>query len=225
MAPMDTILARVDALAHTLELPFAGKDFVTMLAAQNGLPAEAIAHIDGSKAIGVVYLAPANKDLPPVRALALTTRDDAATEKVIAALGTVTEKQAGLRQLRLTDGSTAWVASRGTTVVASNSKEGLAAAGALALEAQKPPASDLVVTVYPPALAHWRGTDLRTALALLRNELIDEQIAAVEKQGGPTRGAAERTTIKASLEALLDPLLDTDSDRWRWTSIRSGGPG
>src|SRR3954469_9216691 len=41
MAPMDTILARVDALAHTLELPFAGKDFVTMLAAQNGLPAEA----------------------------------------------------------------------------------------------------------------------------------------------------------------------------------------
>src|SRR3954453_15189480 len=46
IAPLDAILARVDALAHTLELPFAGKDFVTMLASQNGLPAEAISHID-----------------------------------------------------------------------------------------------------------------------------------------------------------------------------------
>src|ERR1700754_3075618 len=36
VAPLDRIVANVDALSRTLGLPFAGKDLLTTLAAQNG---------------------------------------------------------------------------------------------------------------------------------------------------------------------------------------------
>src|SRR5215210_7401373 len=73
-APLDTISAHVDSLSRTLGLPFAGADLVTMLAAQNGLSPEAVAHLDRSQPIAIAYVAPKNKDAEPLETIAVSTR-------------------------------------------------------------------------------------------------------------------------------------------------------
>jgi hypothetical protein len=211
IAPLDRIIGNVDALSRTLGLPFTGKDLVTMLAAQNKLDAATTASIDTAQPIGMAFLAPRNKDQEPLTAVVLSTRGADAAEKLVAALGTVAEKQKGARKITRADGSVLWVATQGASLFASASLEGLAAASALAKEAQRAPANDVVVTLFPDAFARWRGTDVRTALAGFRKEMIDEQIAAAQKRGGPVPGAAERLIYETALDLFLDPLAETAS--------------
>src|SRR2546423_12357926 len=62
VAPLDGIVAHVDALSRALQLPFAGKDLLTTLAAQNDLPPEALAQLDGRRPIALAFVAPPQKD-------------------------------------------------------------------------------------------------------------------------------------------------------------------
>jgi hypothetical protein len=214
LAPLQGITSHVDALSHTLGLPFTGKDLLTTLTAQYTLSPDALSQLDQGQPIAIAYVAPPGKDRPPLEALAATTAGPEATERLIAALGSVTPagKGDGIRQVERPGGTPLFVAGSGKTFLVSSSREGLAAAGALAAQAQRPPANDLVATFHPEALARWRGTDVRTALAGFRKDLFAEQLAAAERRGGPVPGRAERVAWEAALQMLLDPLADTSAD-------------
>jgi hypothetical protein len=211
IAPLDELTGNIDALSRTLGLPFAGKELVTMLAAQNRLDPAATAHLDGSRPIGLAFVAPKTPQQEPLGALVLSTRGPEATEKLVAALGTVAETQKAARKIKRPDGSVVWIAAHGTSLFASASAEGLFTAGALALEAQRPLANDVTVNIFPDAFARWRGTDVRTALAGFRKELIDEQITVAQRHGGPVPGAAERLIYETAIDLFLDPLGETAS--------------
>jgi hypothetical protein len=211
VAPLDRTTAHVDALARTLGLPFAGKDLLTMLSANHGLTADAMAQIDTSQPIGVAYVTPQSKEHPPIGALVATARSKQALDQLVSSLGTIAESQKGARRVQRADGSILWVATSGTSLFAATSLDGLTYAGALAKEAQRAPAEEVVVTMFPEALARWRGTDVRTALAEVRKEAFDDQIAAAERRGNPVPGPAERVIYEALLASFMDPLAETTS--------------
>jgi hypothetical protein len=211
VAPLDQISGDVDSLSRTLGLPFAGKDLLSMLAAQNKLDPQTMAQIDTSRPVGVALVAPAAKDKEPLAAMVLSARSAADAEKLVAGMGPVAEKQRGARKVTRPDGSAMWVATQGTTLYGSDSLEGLLAASALAADAHRPPANDLVITVFADAFAHWRGTDVRTALAQFRQELIDEQVKAAAKRGSPVPGPAERLAYETTLDMFLQPVSETAS--------------
>jgi hypothetical protein len=211
IAPLDQITGDVDGLSRTLGLPFAGKDLLTTLAAQNRLGPEAVSQIDTTRPLGMAFVAPTNKDHEPFQALALSAHSAAAAEKLAESLGAVLEKQKGARKIQRPDGTAVWVATQGASLFTSGSLEGLQAAAALALEAQRPPASDVVVAVFPDALARWQGTDVRTALARFRTQIINEQLAAAQARGLPIPGRAERLMYEAGLDLVLEPMAETGS--------------
>jgi hypothetical protein len=212
IAPLDTVAGHVDTLSRTLGLPFSGKDLLTTLTAQYALSEDALSLLDRGKPIAVAYVAPSAKDQPVLATLALTGRTADATQRLVAALGAVTPVDKDIRRVQRPGGGSLLVATRGTTLLASSSREALEASGALAFEAMRPPPNDLVVTLYPEALARWRGTDVRTALASFRHELFTEQVAAAQRRGGAVPGRAELVAWEAALQALLDPLADTTTD-------------
>ena len=213
VAPLDAIAGHVDALSRTLGLPFTGKDLLTTLTAQYALPADAPSLLDGSRPIAIAYVAPPARDQPVLEALAVTGRTAETTERLANALGPATPISKSIRRVQRPGGASLIIVTHGTTLVASSSREGLAAAGALAVEAMRPPASDLMLTVHPEALARWRGTDLRTAVAAFRRDLFGQQIAAAERRGGAVPGHAERIAWEATLQALVDPVADTITDQ------------
>lgn len=209
VAPLERISGDVDGLSRALGLPFTGKDLLTMLAAQQRLDATSSGNIDTARPIGLAVVAPAAKDQEPLEALALSARGADGATKLVSALGTTDERQKGAQRITRPDGTVIWVATAGATLFVSGSFEGLAVAGALALEAQKPPSSDLVVTLFPDAFARWQKTDVRTALAAFRKEMIDEQLVAAQRRGAPVPGPAERLMYETALDLMLDPLGDT----------------
>jgi hypothetical protein len=209
IAPLDRITGDVDGLSRALGLPFAGKDLLTMLAAQQKLDAATAANIDTTRPIGLAFVAPTGKEQEPLEAVALSARGADGAARLLAALGTAGDKQKGAQKITRGDGTVIWTASLGPTIFASGSVDGLVAAGALALEAQKAPSSDVVVTMFPDAFARWQRTDVRTALAAVRKEMIDDQIAAAARRGAPVPGRAERLIYETTLDAFLAPLGET----------------
>jgi hypothetical protein len=212
VAPVETISGRVDALSRILGLPFTGKDLLATVTAQYQLSLDVLSRLDGTRPIAIAYVAPPTRDRPALEALAASGRSPEATEQLIAALGPAAAADRGVRRVQRPGGGTLFVATRGTTLLVSSSREGLAAAGALAVEAMRPPAHDLEVSVHPEALARWRGTDVRSALAAFRKEIFDDQIAAAQRRGAAVFGRAERVAWEAAVQALLDPLADTTTD-------------
>lgn len=208
LAPPAGTLAKVDALAAKLQLPFSGKDLATSIAAGNNLPDDALAQLDPGRSIGIALVA-RGRDAPPLEAIAATARSPQAAEKLVAGLGTTVEQQKGARKLQRPGGTTLWVTMRGGGLLASSSLEGLQTAGALALEAQQPAPDDAVVRLFPDALARSQGTDVKTALANFRKEAVEQQMAQAEARGGPVPSPAERLTLEAALDAVLEPVGET----------------
>jgi hypothetical protein len=208
VAPLDRITGDVDGLSGALGLPFAGKDLLTMLAAQHQLDAASAANIDTGQPMGLAFVAPPSKNGEPLQAMVLSARGEDGAARLMAALGKA-EKQRGAQKITRGDGSVIWATARGATIFASSSLEGLAAAGALALEAQRPPANDVVVSMFPDAFARWRGTDVRSAVTAFRKQLIDEQLEAARRRGAPVPGPAERLMYETTIDLFLDPLGET----------------
>jgi hypothetical protein len=208
VAPLDRITGDVDGLSRALQLPFTGKDLLTMLAAQHQLDAATAANIDTAQPMGLAFVAPPSKEGEPLEAMVLSARGADGAAKLVAALGTA-EPQKGALKITRPGGKVIWTATQGGTLFASSSLEGLAAAGALALEAQRPPANDVVIKMFPDAFARWQGTDVRTALAGMRKELIDEQLAAAQRRGAPVPGRAERLMYETTIDLFLAPLGET----------------
>lgn len=209
VAPVDRVSGDVDTLARTLGLPFAGKELLSMLAAQQQLDPATLEQLDTARPIGAAFVAGAQKG-EALMTVALPAKKGAA-DKLIAALGKVGEKQRGASKVARPDGSTLWVAAGGDTVFSADSVEALVAAAALAGEAQRPPTSDVVVTFFPDAFARWQGTDVRTALAEFRKGMLEEMLSASQKRGGPTPGPAERLMYETTVDLMLEPLGETAS--------------
>jgi hypothetical protein len=212
VAAPDTVIGHVDALSRTLGLPFTGKDLATTLTAQYALPVDPMTLVDRGRPIAVAYVAPPARDQPVLEAVALTGRSPEATQQLAAALGPAVPIGGEIRRVERPGGGSVLIATHGTTLLASSSRDGLAAAGALAYEALRPPASDVVVTLHPEALARWHGTDLPTALAAVRRDLFQQQIAAARRRGSAVPGGAELVAWGAVAQALLDPIADTETD-------------
>jgi hypothetical protein len=210
VAPLDRITGHVDGLSRALGLPFQGKDLLTMLAAQHKLDAASAANIDTAQPMGLAVVAPPSKEGEPLEAMVLSGRGPEGATKLVAALGTA-EKQKGALKITRSDGTVIWAATLGATIYVSSSLDGLTAAAALAHEAQRLPSNDVVATMFPDAFARWQRTDVRTALAAFRKELIDEQITAAQKRGAPVPGRAERLIYEATIDLFLDPLGETAS--------------
>jgi hypothetical protein len=126
LAPLQGITSHVDALSHTLGLPFTGKDLLTTLTAQYTLSPDALSQLDQGQPIAIAYVAPPGKDRPPLEALAATTAGPEATERLIAALGSVTPagKGDGIRQVERPGGTPLFVAGSGKTFLVSSSRGG-----------------------------------------------------------------------------------------------------
>jgi hypothetical protein len=211
VAPLDRITGDVDGLSRALGLPFTGKDLLITLAAAHKLDAAASANIDTARPMGLAFVAPPTKEGEPLEAMVLSAHGPEGAARLLAALGIAAEKQRGAQKITRADGTALWTATRGATVFASSSLAGLVAAGALAQEAQQTLANDVVVTMFPDAFARWRGTDVHTALAALRKEMIDGQLEAARRRGAPVPGPAERLMYETTLDLFLDPLGETAS--------------
>lgn len=202
--------AKIDALAKKLGLPFSGQDLPGTLAAKWKLPAEVTTLVDVTRPIGMVFVG-RGKGAEPHAAFAIPSRNGDTAKKLIAALGTVEENQKGAQKIKRPDDSRFWVVLEKDTLVIAESPEALAAGGALAIEAQHTHPDDLVVALFPDALARIEGTDVKTALAKFRKRMMDQQAAGAEQVGLPAPTPAERAAMETSMDLLLAPVADTAS--------------
>lgn len=209
VAPLARIATTVDALGRKLPLPFAGEDLARMLAASLGLGADAPAQLDPGRAFGAAFVS--GKQGHTIGALAVSGRDERAAEAITAGLGRPAETRGAARRIDRPDGKSVWVMRQESTIVSSDSHEGLVAAGALAIEAQRAPLQgEVTAVVFPPALARAQGKTMAEVVAGLRRDLARDIQKARLQKGLPPVAPGELLAAEASLQFWLEPLADTD---------------
>jgi hypothetical protein len=147
----------------------------------------------------------------PSGCAALTFRDAATAQKMLAELGPVTTRASGASQRKVA-GETLWTAIDGSTVFFAAKPEHIAEAGALALEGQRQPLGGLVAAVVrPDAIAGMRGTTVPAALGMLDGLMGLAMASSQESNKKQGLSAGGMKAASAALKLLLEPLGETQA--------------
>jgi hypothetical protein len=161
-------------VAKAVPLPIDPSGLRDMMLAQAGMPPEVSANLNLGAPIGVavVTTAPGTNGL----VLAVSARGPAEAKRVVAALGRQVEKRGDLVLVESPSGR-GWIQINGAVIVYSDDIQALARGARLAEEARHAVAEDIAAVIYPDAVARANGTDVKSALAAVGEQLQAAQAA------------------------------------------------
>jgi hypothetical protein len=96
--------------------------------------------------------------------------------------------------------SQGWIYRSGNVIVLSDELEGIARGALLAVEARRAGPEDITATVYPEAIARANGTDVKSALAKVVDEMKTKQ---PPQAGGAAAGSGYAVEVAAEMLGLL----------------------
>jgi hypothetical protein len=155
-------------VAKAVPLPIDPSGLRDMMLAQAGMPPEASANLDFGAPIGVAIVATGTAANGFV--LAVAARGPAEAKRVVSALGRQVEKRGDLVLVESPSGR-GWLQVNGAVIVYSDDIQALARGARLAEEARHAVAEDVTAVIYPDAVARANGTDVKTALAMVGQQL------------------------------------------------------
>jgi hypothetical protein len=188
-------------VAKAVPLPIDPAGLRDMMLAQAGMPPEVSANLDFGAPIGVAVVTTA----PGVNGLVLAVpaRGPAEAKRVVTALGRQVEKRGDLVLVESPSGR-GWIQVNGAVIVYSDDIQALARGARLAEEARHAAAEDIAAVIYPDAVARANGTDVKSALAAVGEQLQAAQ--AAQPQGMRTNAQAMQ-----SMTDILNLLGDAEA--------------
>lgn len=196
-----SLASGVGLVKEASPLPLEPAGVRDLLLSQAGLPPELAKHLDlatpitGASVVGWPGRGPLN-------AFTFGVRTPADVAPLLAGLGRTVARRGDAIQVENAAGDRGWFWPRGNVVVFADSEDALARAGALALEARRPAADDLVLTVNPDTMARAAGSDLKT--------VISRMLGEVENQASASGGKLGPEAI-FQLRQMADYLMQTES--------------
>ena len=160
---LDRTFDRVDTIAKALSLPFDKAAQRKALLDSLKAPAALVNALktDGPLDMVAFPAKPAGKQ--PEVVVAIQVKSPEALASAIAGMGQPAATQDDARSYKV-GADTAWLLSRGSTLVAAESLESLVLGAAMAMEGAVVSDDDVKLRVSPAAIARSQGTDLKTAV-------------------------------------------------------------
>jgi hypothetical protein len=193
----------VKLVGSAVPLPMTAKDVRDKLLADAGLAPEVAANLDLSSPAGAAIVALDEKGRTGL-VMAIPTRGPAEADKLITGLGKPVMTSGPLTMIANGAGkSQGWVYRAGSVVVLGDEVDGMARGVMLALEARRAGPDDVTTTIYPDAIAHAHGTDVKSAIAAFLEQMKQTQAAA-----NPL--IATDNSISETMGAMLGLIGDAD---------------
>jgi hypothetical protein len=145
--------------------------------------------------------------------LAVAARGTAEADRVIAGLGRTVMRRGAVSLVDNGNGGRGWVFRAGNVVVLSDELDALARGAMLALEARHPATDDVTAVLYPDAIAHANGMEVKDALAQAA-EAVDLGRTAAPLDARRHKGAAGQQPDVRAMErvmAMLSLLADAET--------------
>ena len=201
---VDRSFERADAVAKALSLPFdkasQRKSFLDSLKAPEAL-ANAI-RMDGPAAI--VAFAPKEKGKDPEVVVAATGKSPEALKAALSGLGQPLAVKDDAKSFKV-GAETAWLMQRENLLIAATSIEALTLGAALAMESATAGEDDVMVRLYPEAIAKSQGTDVKTAIT----GYLATMTASLK--GMPGQNPMVLSAIAGVFKSLGDRLTEVDN--------------
>jgi hypothetical protein len=208
------ILGDLDALSQRLSLPIKlGRELLSSLGSfgfpGGGAHLQAILdRLDAAAPVAIVWVL-SEKSRVKGFCAAMTFKESVGARRTFDEMGTLGAERNGVSERRTSDGDLIWGGIKGRTLFISGSAEALLFAGALAEKAQiVPPASQVVLTVLPQALAKASGQSPDALVARLASTMS----AAAKSGQAKLTPAFQRTSI-ATAEVMARLALDSSAIR------------
>ncbi len=183
-------------------LPMTASGVRDWLFSEAGLSPEIAANLDLGAPIGAVVMALGGKRTSLV--LALGARGPAQAERLIDALGKRVMTRGALTLVTTGGKSQSWVYREGSVVVLGDEIDGMQRGALAAMDARHPSPDDVTATIFPDAIAKANGTDVKTALATVVDQVRETQQAAAAKAGTPAPDAAAYEMMGQFLGLIAD---------------------
>jgi len=193
----------VRLVGSAVPLPMTASGARDWLFSEAGLSPEVAANLDTAAPVGAVVTALEGKRTSLV--LAVAARGPAQAERLIDALGKRVMTR-GLLTLVSTGGkSQSWVYREGSVLVLGDEIDGMMRGTMLALAARHPSPDDVTATLFPEAIARANGTDVKTGIATLVDQLRQlQQVGAASSGISPDDNGASYETIAQMLALVGD---------------------
>jgi hypothetical protein len=201
---VENTLVAAGEVATEAQLPFDAGQLRVLIIARSGVPEALLGKLDLHQPLGMAFIG-RGKGNSPFSAAAATAKSANDAKQLITTLGQKVSEKQGATQVKTSEGTDMWILAEENVLVASDSFEGLVAAGAHALAARQVKGDDLEVLLYPEAMARADGTDLETALANFKAGMIEET-----RKNARTKKPAlmEEDAAVAYMSAMLDFYFD-----------------
>ena len=196
----------VRLVGSAFPLPMTASGIRDWLFSEAGLSPEVAANLDSAAPIGAVVMGLEAKRTSLV--LAVGARGPAQADRLIDALGKRVMTRGALTLVSTGGKSQTWVYREGSVVVLGDEIDGMQRGALLAIEARHPSPEDVTATVFPDAIAKANGTDVKTALAALMDQVRETQKAEAAKTGTapPDASAYEMLGQILALVGDADPI-------------------
>jgi hypothetical protein len=171
----------VRLVGSAFPLPMTASGVRDWLFSEAGLSPDVAANLDLAAPIGAVVMGLENKRTSLV--LAVGARGPAQAQRLVDALGKRVMTRGALTLVATGEKSQTWVYREGNVVVLGDEIDGMQRGALLAIEARHPSPEDVTATVFPDAIAKANGTDVKTALAALMDQVRETQKAEAAKTG------------------------------------------
>lgn len=201
---LETLSAIAKELSLPLEIATAKKEFFATLK----LPKAVLDSIEMGKPAGAaVVTVGVNKD--PAVVLAIPTKDAEAAKVMVKFAGEPVATKENAVAVKHQGNETVWLLPVGLYVLVGKSAEHLVTAGKLALEAaQRSVEEDVNIKAFPAALAAWKGTDVKTAVASYLE--VVKSLATMQAGTDPKVGQSKAALTFFS--SLLAPYVERAGD-------------
>jgi len=214
LAAPSKILGDLDALSQRLSLPMKLGQALLPSLGSLGFPGggahlqAVLDRLDPASPVAIVWVL-SEKSHVKGFCTAMTFKESAGARRTFDEMGTPGAERGGAFERRTSDGDLLWGGVKGRTLFISGSAQALLFAGALAQRAQSdPPASQIVLTVLPQALAKASGQSPDALVAKLASTM-----SAAAKSGQTKLTPAFQRMSIAAAEVMARLALDSSAIR------------
>jgi hypothetical protein len=193
----------VRLVGSAVPLPMTATGVRDWLFSEVGLSPEVAANLDSAAPIGGVVMALEGKRTSLV--LAVAARGPAEAERLVDALGKRVMTRGVLTLVSTGGKSQSWVYREGSVVVLGDEIDGMMRGAMLAIQARHPSPDDVTATLFPDAIARANGTDVKTGIATLIEQVRQaQQMGAAAAEISPQDNAASYETLAQMLALVGD---------------------
>jgi hypothetical protein len=206
-------------VAKAVPLPIDPAGLRDMLLQQAGLSPEISANLDLGAPSGAAVVATGSVGGTGA-VMAVAARGSAEAARILTLLGKTVEKRGDVLLIDNGMGGRGWLYRDGAIIVFSDDVEALARGAKLAEEARHAVSEDVTAVLYPDAIARANGTDVKTALAMLM-----QQVQAAQAATGQAAMTGHQLETFEEMVALLGDAeaveLGLAADAARGLSLRA----